>query len=298
MAKAADKELANVLRENRLYLAKIIATQPTVTSDLELMPSVPWASNPKKEFVLAVSSYSDLLASLNWPFPAYLDFNHALQDFLRTRQRARLRRKRGGPWQWLENRRLEKLLASARKSDLTTGFFRTHSQEIFEFWKASPLLANKLQILKEIEQSYQLGFWAVCLPAALPLLEFLIRVYYGGDNDRDLSIGTLCSAFKSAKVSPRDLKPGYEEEGLGITGIFLCSFLEFAGIYYGPFKPKPDVPAVLNRHAILHGRTEYWNCEYTSKILTFLDLTVRLQRPLEVLIHGSKAPWLKTSGPG
>jgi hypothetical protein len=214
---------------------------------------------------------------------------------------------------WAETRRIKKLFALA-ETDFMSTFFRNHSVEIFEYWKTSPLMASKRPILNEVELAYQHENWAVCLPATLPLLDFLIRAYYGV-GDGDLSIGTLCSAFKIAKVFPKDLKPGYavwkgqkspelgnalarsEEEDLRIVGVFLSSFLEFANIYYGPFKPKADVPAVLNRHAILHGRTEYWNCEYTSKILTFFDLTLRLQRPLEVLIHGREAPWLKISSP-
>ncbi len=321
MAKA-EKDLARVLRDNIRYLSNLIAREPpSITSDQKSASSV-WASTPEEAFSLYtdtnkvgwVLSFSEILAAQNWPFPAYLDLKHELQLLVSNERRRISREQLGGPWKWLETRRSKKIFALA-ETDYMSTLFRTHSRKIFEYWKASPLLASKLPILNEIDLAYQRGSWAVCLPAALPLLDFLIREYYAA-NKHDVSIGTLCAAFKNAKVFPKDLKPGYavwtgrenpeqgnalarsEDEDLRIIGVFLSSFLEFANIYYAPFKPKSEIPAVLNRHAILHGRTEYWNCEYVSKMLTFFDLTLRLQLALEVLIHGANAPWLRTSRPG
>jgi hypothetical protein len=247
-------------------------------------------------------SYSEILASLNWPFPAYIDLKSELRKTVNGFQA-----QQGRLGKWREKRRLNRVFALA-KTDFMSALFRDHSRKVFEYWKASPVFKSKLPLLAEIELAYQREQWAVCLPAALPLLDFMIRTYFGADK-RDVSIATLCAAFRSAKVFPKDLKPGYaiwegqknpdrgnalassEDEDLRIIGVLLSSFLEFAKIYYS--RSRPD-SAVLNRHAILHGFTEYWNCENNAKLLTFLDLTLRLQRPLEVVIHGANAPWLSS----
>jgi len=146
----------------------------------------------------------------------------------------------------------------------------------------------------------------------LPLLDFLIRAYFGTDQ-LNVSIQTLRNAFEKASIFPKDLQPGYAvwkgqqnpdegnnvarslEDDLRLTGVFLSSFVEFANAYYGWYRTDTNEPRVLNRHAILHCATDYWTRNYTSKLLTFLDLALRLQRPLEVIIHGAEAPWLKAA---
>jgi hypothetical protein len=188
--------------------------------------------------------------------------------------------------------------------------FRSHSSRIFDYWRASKVLSSKVPIIRDIELTYRHEYWAACIPTALPLLDFLIRTYLETDQ-LNVTIQTLLNAFERASILPKDLMPGYAiwkgqenpadgntiasslDDDLRLPGVLLSSFVKFANAYYGWYKTDTNEPKILNRHAILHCATDYWTREYTSKLLTFLDLALRLQHPLEVIIHGAEAPWLK-----
>ena len=310
----AAKNLARVLPSNIRFLSTLIARKPA-----SFTPE--WASTPDEAFSLYTNtrtvnlflSFSDVLAEQNWPFPAYLDLKREQQLLISNEQRRVVRERRRGPLNWIQRSRDAKIFALA-STDFMSALFRSHSRRIFEYWNASPLFSNKLPIIRDIEQTYRREYWAACLPTALPLLDFLIRTYFGTDQ-LDVSIQTLRTGFEKARIPPKDLKPGYAvwegqrnpdegnllarslDDDLRLPGVLLSSFVKFADAYYAWYKTdaSASVPKVLNRHAILHCATEYWTREYVSKLLTFLDLALRLRRPLEVLIHGAKAPWLKAS---
>ena len=80
------------------------------------------------------------------------------------------------------------------------------------------------------------------------------------------------------------------EEDLRLPGVYLASFVEFADRYYQWYKSAEiDSNTQLNRHAIIHCASEYWTQANAVRILIFLDLTIRLQRTLRILIHGKAA---------
>ncbi len=310
------KNLADALPDNIRFLSTLIARKPTSVT-------TKWAATPDEAFSLYTPtstvnyflSFSNVLAELNWPFPAYADLRAALQLQISNERRRVLSERGRGPLRWVKRRlqrsRDEKLFALA-STDFMSGWFQSHSRGIFSYWNAAPVFSSKLPIIKDIEETYRHGFWAACIPTALPLLDFLIRAYFETDQF-SVSIQTLRNAFEMASILPKDLMPGYAvwegqrnpeggnavarsvEDDLRLPGVLLSSFVEFANAYYGWYKTDTNEPKVLNRHAILHCATDYWTREYTSKLLTFLDLALRLQRPLEVIIHGADAPWLKAA---
>ena len=112
----------------------------------------------------------------------------------------------------------------------------------------------------------------------------------------------MVRSFKDAGMTPRDLKPGYiaweiasekdnpldkvSQNDLRLIGIGLGSFFDFAEIYYSYVK-KDKATNELNRHAILHCASvsdDVWTKINATKLLMFIDLTLRLEEPLSILL--------------
>jgi hypothetical protein len=112
----------------------------------------------------------------------------------------------------------------------------------------------------------------------------------------------MVRSFKEAGMTPRDLKPGYiawdvakekdsrldnvSQNDLRLIGIGLGSFFDFAEIYYSDCK-KDKETMELNRHAILHCASvsdDVWSKMNATKLLMFIDLTLRLEEPLSILL--------------
>ncbi|WP_340124411.1 hypothetical protein [Methylobacter svalbardensis] len=112
----------------------------------------------------------------------------------------------------------------------------------------------------------------------------------------------MLRTFIEAGITSRDMKPGHiawdvaKEQGrsadeasqtdLRLIGIGLGSFLDFAGIYYSYYR-KDKVATELNRHAILHCASvspDLWTRDNAIKLLIFIDLTLRLEVPLCILL--------------
>ena|SRR5438094_5816276 len=127
---------------------------------------------------------------------------------------------------------------------------------------------------------------------ALGLLDFIMREYFQ-TNRLDVSLQTLRNAFDKARILPRHLKPGYGvwdltqetesgilfsslDEDLRLPGVFLSSFVEFGSSYYAWYKIADETPSTLNRHAIMHCASKYWAPHNAARLLTFLDLSLRL----------------------
>jgi hypothetical protein len=320
--KTTPRQLAAALPDNIRFLASLIARKPE-----SFTPR--WAATVDEAFsfytrtstVNLVLSFSNMFAAEGWPFPAHLDLRRELDLFVKgwPPERPSLARK----WKRLIRRFGAKVMLALLKgvvpeeqgdsglSSVMVGFFARDSKEIFEFWRSCPILSSKLPIIRGVEQTYRNRYWAACLPTALPILDFVIRTYFE-TNTLKVTIDTLHQAFEKAHILPKDLKPGYAvwqgrkqpdegnafadslDQDLRLPGVLLASFVQFAADYYGWYKLDVGNPSVLNRHAILHCASEYWNSEYTTKFLMFLDLTLRLRRPLEVIIHGANAPWLRS----
>lgn len=80
------------------------------------------------------------------------------------------------------------------------------------------------------------------------------------------------------------------EDDLRLTGVLLSSFFHFARHYYAWYDNSVTPPESLNRHAIIHGAFDDWSEENALRVLTFLDLTLRLEKPLRYLINGNVTP--------
>jgi hypothetical protein len=320
MGNHSVKQLATAIPGNLRLLASLIARKPSTFSP-------DWASTVDQAFSLytrtrtvnMVLSNNDLLAEANWPFPAYLDLKKEVDAPSLKRLLA------GKPLPAF--RTLYALLARKpllcatlllgitqnkewRRNHISTNmvlFFWVHSKEIFQYWEQSSLLRGKEPIVQDIRRTFRKGYWAACIPTALALLDYLMRKYFQ-TTKLNVSIQTLRDAFEKARILPKDLKPGYAiwkgakdpdqgntfvtsiEEDLRLPGVLLSSFVEFANAYYGWYTVESsNSSSVLNRHAIMHCAADYWTIENTVKLLTFFDLTLRLEPALQVVIHGPSA---------
>lgn len=260
------------------------------------------------------------LMELDWPFPAYIDLRKEMEKPLycggpesNRWQKFFKRIKRHTSLKYVV------LMAAIAKSsdekeglrlcdDEMASIFDRHRIEFFSSLFQSHILQPKRQILQDIEKAYCKKMWAACISTTYPLLDYIIRNYFTTEKI-NVSIQVLRNAyFEIAKLQSKDLMPGNSiwdgksnpekgntfaktvEEDLRLPGIFLSSFFSFSDIYYGWYKSTKAAPQTpLNRHAIIHCSSEYWTKPNAVKILTFLDLTIRLELVLKILIQGERA---------
>lgn len=318
MAKSSMKELGLELPNRIRLLSSLIARKPAkFTSE--------WASTIDESFDLytntktvnLVHSINQGLMELNWPFPAYLSlrseiarstwaFSRRCSELARTLWR--------GPSLGLL------LLTSwdptgegpaVDQEHLDRGMvyiFQRNRKRVFDYLAACQSLRSKTPVVRDIEKAFEAGLWACCITTTMPLLDLVMRDYF--DTQRlSVSIQALRDAFlKEAALRPYDLMPGSAiwdaherpdrgntfakslEEDLRLPGIYLSSFFEFADRYYRFYRSAEEAPeSPLNRHAIIHCSFDLWTVENTVRILTFLDLTLRLRKPLRILIRGEEA---------
>ena len=179
--------------------------------------------------------------------------------------------------------------------------FTFHEKEIFTTWRNNHLLSDKAYLIADIRQCYKKGLWYACIVASFPILDLLCRNVFKSDN-LSKQITSMVRSFKDAGMTPRDLKPGYiaweiatekdnpldkvSQNDLRLIGIGLGSFFDFAEIYYSYVK-KDKATNELNRHAILHCASvsdDLWTKMNATKLLMFIDLTLRLEEPLSILL--------------
>jgi hypothetical protein len=309
----SPQALAATLPGNLRYLSSLIARKPREFTG-------EWAASAEEAFSLytrtstvnLILSWNDLLAEYRWPFPAYLDLREeaALARFWPLSRWKLIRALISG------RNVLQTLLAYFAFSDSTekseagtsaamTFLFSRHSKRVFRSWRENPLLRGREPVVDDIRATYRRGLFAACLPTALGLLDFIMREYFQ-TNRLDVSLQTLRNAFDKARILPRHLKPGYGvwdltqetessilfsslDEDLRLPGVFLSSFVEFGSSYYAWYKIADETPSTLNRHAIMHCASKYWAPHNAARLLTFLDLSLRLERVLKIVIHGSAA---------
>jgi hypothetical protein len=318
LAKQSVKDLGRVLPDRIRLLSRLIARKPpTYTSE--------WASTIDQAFTLYTRTstidlfqmLNQLLVELDWPFPAYIDLKAELEDISkqydpkRPNWIKRMRRAWKGP-----SLQLVALAGSSAHSqdsnfsvidDGMTYLFWRHHKEVFSRVSTCGVVQPQSQLIHEIQQAYQRSMWASCITTAVSLLDFVMRSYFKTER-LNVSIQVLRDAFYSeAKLEPKDLMPGSTvprerfspngrnapikslNEDLRLPGIYLSSFFEFGNRYYEWCKSdSPSRGTALNRHAIMHCASNYWTEANAVRILTFLDLTIKLQHPLEILIHGEK----------
>ena len=309
-------ELAANLPANIKFLASQIARKSAAFTP-------EWASAVDEAFSLytrtstvnLILSLNDALADFNWPFPGYVNLRRELArdryGALKSRFRFLIDFVTGGP----------NLLASIMVAGFTPDgqkaraffdasmvqLFQRNAESVFKYWHEHPLLVSRRTVLGDLKRCYHKKLWAACVPTALPLLDLVMRAYFGSDK-LGVSVQTLRNAFEKANILPKDLKPGYAvwdgsrdpasgnalvatlEEDLRLPGVLLSSFVEFANTYYGWYAvASPGPSSTLNRHAVMHCASEYWSDINTTKLFTFFDLTLRIEKPLRILIHGPAA---------
>ena len=177
--------------------------------------------------------------------------------------------------------------------------FRLEKSKIFNYWKKHHLLQNKTNLINDIRKAYDKKLWYACIAASFPLLDLLCRKYFN-TNHLTRDITEILKHFKNAGIYSKDVKPGFiawelaEEKGeesekatekdLRLVGIALGSFLDFASIYYSWYRQDKETHE-LNRHAIIHcAAQELWTKENATRILIFIDLTLRLEPVFKILL--------------
>jgi len=320
MAKQSVKELGKVLPDHIRLLSGLIARKPAEFTR-------EWAASIDEAFHLYTrTGIVDLWLALNreliefgWPFPAYLDLRAETErvprewSLLRNRRRALLDAVFRPPG--VARITLYAGLEQAAGKDgqavcdtLMVCLFRRNRQRLFHLLESSPVLAEKGQIVSDVQGAFERRFWAACITTIVPLLDYIMRSYFGTEK-LNVTIQVLRDAFmREANLRPKDLMPGYAvwegkrdpetgnafaptlEEDLRLPGVLLSSFFEFADRYYQWYRSTETHPQTpLNRHAIMHCASEFWSQANAVRMLTFLDLTLRLEKPLKVLVHGEEA---------
>src|ERR1043165_6341060 len=316
--KQATKELGRLLPDRIRLLASLIARKPSAyTSEWAKTVDDAFHLYTRTSTINALGATNDSLIVLDWPFPAFIDLENELEGFARGWEilisgqlpKPSIIRDIG-----LGSVASLALLHHIDDADLARRFcdeamislFNQHQAEIFNFWRSSAVLHVKSQIISDIEAAFAASLRAAVITAAVPLLDHIVRVFFG-TNRLNVTIQVIRDAFvREAGLRSKDLKPGSAiwdarsdpekgntfaqslEEDLRLPGIYLSSFIEFADRYYQWYQSAgTSAQTPLNRHAIMHCASEYWTEANTVRILVFLDLTLRLDRIIRILVTGT-----------
>lgn len=288
-----------------------------------------WASSIDQAFGLytrtstvnLINSWNQCLIENDWPFPGYLDLREEIDKSHKDVVSLLRRRWLIIPSLLWRGPSLSLMVLAAGFAEgkdalkgkqicdaLMVTIFERHLAGIFLALGSAKVLQPKQPMLQDIEQAYRRKMWVACINTAFPLLDFVMRSFFGTDKLK-VTIQVLRDAYiREAKLQPKDLMPGSAiwlgqlepdkgntfaksiDEDLRLPGIYLSSFFEFADRYYQWYTSTAEPPrSTLNRHAVMHCSSEYWTRPNAVKILTFLDLTVRLESVIKLLVHGEAA---------
>lgn len=317
MSPQSKTDLASALPRNLQYLSALIARKPQKFS-------TEWAATIDEAFLSYTRTstidtfalWNELLARQGWPFPAYLNLREEIKAWpfrfgkwerLRGIIRGLITGKKMLAMSAIYGMETQPIEDEKEIFHLMTYLFWRNSKAIFQFWRRHPLLKNKEPIVDCIQVTYNKRLFAACLPTLLGLLDYVMRDYFQTDR-LNVSLQSLRNAFEKAAISPKHLKPGVGvwnfdketeteilfptiEQDLRLPGILLSSFLEFGNSYYAwcSSVKSNNNKSILNRHAIIHCATDYWSNSNATKLLTFFDLTLRLESVLKIVIHGPEA---------
>ena len=320
MAKQSVRELGRVLPDRLRLLAKLLARKPQrFTPRYARTVDEAFHLYTRSSTINGLQALSTMLAHLNWPFPAYVDWE---KDQRKAGRELNALLKLGivslpyiavrpslqsiGMISVMADENDSKVMAAIDAAVVTV--FKRHRKVIFADLAASSPLSNRLQVLREIEQAYNAHLWTAVISTTVPLLDLVMRTYFG-TSKLNTSVQSLRDAFiNEAGIRPKDLMPGSAiwdgqkdpetgntfaqsiEEDLRLPGVYLSSFLEFADRYFEWYRESDTMPrSPLNRHAIVHGASEFGSEANAAKMITFLDLLVRLETPLQILLQGEAA---------
>ena len=309
----ATEELASKLPINLRYLSTLIARKPQeFTREWAATVDEAFSLYTRTSTVNLILSWNNILAEMGWPFPSYINLRKEVEivgdllsiwrhfiRFVFTGKRFLL-----VPLLMAVSQQTPEAREQSVSVDMRYLFWR-HSKQIFKFWRGHHLLKGKESIVDSIRVTYNKRLFAACLPTLQGLLDFVMRSYFHTDH-LNVSLQTMRNAFEKAAILPKHLAPGYGvwdlnkesgstilfpsvEQDLRLPGVFLSSFVEFGSSYYAFYSSVDSNGVILNRHAIMHCATEYWTPGNAVKLLTFFDLTLRLERVLKIVIHGQEA---------
>jgi hypothetical protein len=303
------------LKKNLELLRKAITRKPEryeADTDFAIKFSDSFTKYTRNSTVHLILSFSELLLEFKWPFPAYiLEFSSdkwgkyrsylAFFTIIYLIKTRKFLLSFGLP---LKSRSPNLLLNDKKTiNDFMILYFWLHENKIFINWQKNHIFQDKNYHIDNIRTCYKKGLWYACIAASFPLLDLLCRKYFKSANLAK-QITAILKTFDKAGITSRDMKPGYiawdigQEQGMSadeasqtdlrLIGIGLGSFLDFAGIYYSNCTDDKETTTELNRHAVLHCASsvssDLWTQDNAIKLLIFIDLMLRLEAPLCMLL--------------
>ncbi|MAT39330.1 MAG: hypothetical protein CL946_06975 [Ectothiorhodospiraceae bacterium] len=287
----------NKLRYNFSELSKLIVRKPTqYTPERAIRFRDAFNHYTKTNTIHIISAMSDMLAERGWPYPSFIareakNRPEGLLEYINIIEKKREKHK----WSGVEG--LYKMVDTAMPI-----IFDYHKKMIFDCWRTTPILIDKISIISQIQKCYDMKLWIACISTAFPILDYLIRDYFKTTKlDRD--INRLLAIFRNAGFTSSKFKPGFDgynksdktmtvsdfiQQDLRLIGIGLSSFVDTASIYYQYYRkdfmaPESEYP--LNRHAVIHSASSDFNTkENAVRLLTFIDLTLELEFAFRILL--------------
>lgn len=302
--------VAERLRANLLDLSRQIARKPAAFDTR-------WARTISESFTLYTRtstvnlflSVGNGLAEASWPFPAFIDLDKELadidEDFGQIPALRRLTGRQSLSWSLVRigMSGVDDMTQRQMIDALLCRRFKKASARVFEYWHNHSLLRSRRRLLQDVITAYRQRLWGVCIPGLFPILDFTMRHCLQTDDLR-VSVGTVAEAFKKAGISAESLKPGsgiwnarktgvdpvFDDVGrdLRLPGLYLASFVDFAQKFYAWHSAASGRPVTPNRHAAVHGVVEDWSEADTVKVLMFLDLTIKLEPVLDIVLATEK----------
>ncbi len=250
---------------------------------------------------------SEILHHYKWPFPAYaLGDTKALWIiviFTATRSLKVGVKTRINKFLGINNSGITTIndVLELHVNKLMPRMFLLCRKQIFSSFKKKSVFDGKDSLIDEVYNTFNKKYWYACMVSTLPLLDLVVRKYLK-TNNLNKGISAILSMLRNAGISSKDVKPGHAawdaalekgEDGenaiktdLRIVGVALGSFIDFAEIYYSFYNETGnEYTGEINRHAIVHCAAEdIWNRENAIKLIVFLDLVLRLEPALEILL--------------
>lgn len=254
--------------------------------------------------------YFDLFGSLQHNKYEPYELKHGILTktmwLLRYRQRKRLEY-----YDWLIVPILCKFFRITNIDDFNIELFETNIEYVKSKILNNVLLAEKQTVIKEIFNNYNHENYASCICTLYPIIDFITRNYFGSSKfSKDIT--SVNAMFKAAGFDLNDidnLKPGAatakfhrmvfekkvtnkqwieisdkNEYGLGFPGIALSSFLHFSYKYYEYYRTETVNNNYLNRHAILHGASNFYGTKVNAvKLFSYLYLMLELESVLKIV---------------
>lgn len=322
MDKVSAKSLGEELPSRLKLISSLIARKPT-----EHTPQ--WARTVNEAFdfytrtrtINLLHACNSCLIHANWPFPAYADLTAEIESGIdeipQLTTKPMFRR-----FLCLKPNLITLAATMCQATEelppdsidrMAISFFRKYESEVFNLL-TQKLKGSPLQTLgDDLSFIYKRRRWAACLCLGFPLLDSFIRSYFEADDLR-VTVQVFRDAFfkhmnpTSWIIAPRDFDITNDSVSASITpelidlrivGVYLQSFLEMADriyTFYDVTAPMSERSPV-NRHAVVHGANPIFSQANTVRLISFIDLTIRLEDVLRILATGKTPSRLSPTPP-